>query len=110
MKKIFLSFGLFLAIIFLAGCGQKNVDLEKVAPAVSSQKDVDSNMPDSLNQANISDVKNSENKSQIVLPETISVQPGITPDDEIENIDKDIQSMSVDDFKSDDLSDENLGL
>lgn len=91
-QKLFAISGLLLAVVFLAGCGQKAVQVEN-------------------NKAS----ENTIEKTQTVdtpkaeLPTAVSAQPGKTADEEIKNIDNDLKAID-DNSLNQGLSDKDLGL
>ncbi|MFA7209067.1 MAG: hypothetical protein WC120_02160 [Parcubacteria group bacterium] len=99
MKKISITLGLAASVILLAGCGQSGINTENQA--------VETPAPVSVS-APVESVSTADN-SAAVLPESVSTQPGVTVDDEIQNIDKDMQAID-DSTLEEGLSDADLGV
>lgn len=91
MKKIFSILGLSLSLLLLAGCADKTVTNKNSDPIATE-----------FQPAN-------ENLATAPLPESVSVQPGATVDEEVGNIEKDLQSVD-DNSLNQGLSDAELGL
>lgn len=97
IQKIFITSGLTLIILVLAGCGENNISKESKKAIIPSAETTTAPTGVSADSAVVS------------LPETVSTQPGLTVETEINNIDKDLKSL--DDVNlSQGLSDADLGL
>lgn len=93
MKKLLILPGVMLVIVLLSGCGNKSEKSKEMqAPPASIKQDQNtSNKIDNANQS-----------------VTVNNQPGLTPDDEIMNIDNDLKSINDDVFSEDLLLDEEI--
>jgi len=95
MKKLIKSILILSSVVFLAGCGSKG-------------SQTNTSVPKPVAEQPVSPIASSS--SQNALPSTVSTQPGANVDQEVNNITKDLNAASADDFNSTGLSDKNLGL
>lgn len=93
MKKILIFPGVILAVVLLSGCGnQVDKPMEPQMPSAATEQAKNALAP------------------AVAPPASVSIEPGATPDEEIENIDKDLQSIDDSSFDQNSLSNASVGL
>ena len=101
MKKInILAIAAVFAVVFLAGCGLRDV----------AKKSTDKSDSGKENSATENQGKNASGKEASAESAAISGNSGDQFDQEAANIDKELGSLSDDEFSDKELSDSELGL